>query len=337
MQACSCTHLPCLEQENGTCSGVTFDFVSASWTDSCEVLKMEPMPSHLDSAVELNRQLHASLQRKQEEISALKQRNAQLKELARQTEHYNITLDTSTVQAQESRVCASRCGCVRHPVGVRVTPRVCASRPGSACSYSPSASATPWRCMTPEHPLLSSLPANSELEGRPRAAWSKPPSMEDRPARDRARRHHTPSPNSTDSSWGDPGQTGVFCPPDAKRLKQNGAVHELDSEPALCHAQPFQHAPLQSRDEGPDRHPPPPGTDLVQLFGAFHGLQVMTTALPLGSDLSVDCRGEEGVCFKTSIRDHNTIRTMVFPHGKTFTSHTPDGGCRFLWVPLGTM
>lgn len=73
-----------------------------------------------------------------------------------------------------------------------------------------------------------------------------------------------------------------------------------------------------------------PGSETVQVFGSFHGLRVLKAAPSATSDL-----WKEGRCafFKTSIREHSTVRTRVFPHGKTFTSHTPDGGCRFLWIP----
>ncbi len=43
--------------------------------------------------VSLSLQLHATLRRKQEEISALKETNAQLRHLAKQTEHYATILD----------------------------------------------------------------------------------------------------------------------------------------------------------------------------------------------------------------------------------------------------
>lgn len=43
--------------------------------------------------VRLSPQLHATLRRKQEEISALKEMNAQLRSLAKQTEHYATLLD----------------------------------------------------------------------------------------------------------------------------------------------------------------------------------------------------------------------------------------------------
>ncbi len=41
----------------------------------------------------LSLQLHATLRRKQEEIFALKETNAQLRNLAKQTEHYATILD----------------------------------------------------------------------------------------------------------------------------------------------------------------------------------------------------------------------------------------------------
>lgn len=70
----------------------------------------------------------------------------------------------------------------------------------------------------------------------------------------------------------------------------------------------------------------------VNIFGAFHGLRVVTQTPSVISDLNMS--GNDGkVCFKTAIRDHSTVKTKVFPHGKAFTSHTPNGSCRFLWVP----
>lgn len=72
------------------------------------------------------------------------------------------------------------------------------------------------------------------------------------------------------------------------------------------------------------------GSEAVQVFGSFRGLRVLKAAPSATSDL-----WREGRCavFKTSIREHSTVRTRVFPHGKTFTSHTPNGGSRFLWIP----
>ncbi len=70
----------------------------------------------------------------------------------------------------------------------------------------------------------------------------------------------------------------------------------------------------------------------VNIFGAFHGLRVVTQSPSVISDLNMGV-DDRKVCFKTAIRDHSTVKTKVFPHGKAFTSHTPSGSCRFLWVP----
>lgn len=72
------------------------------------------------------------------------------------------------------------------------------------------------------------------------------------------------------------------------------------------------------------------GSETVQVFGSFRGLRILKATPSANSDPR-----REGRCafFKTSVREHSTVRTRVFPHGKTFTSHTPDGDCRFLWVP----
>ncbi|KAJ1209963.1 hypothetical protein NDU88_005332 [Pleurodeles waltl] len=69
----------------------------------------------------------------------------------------------------------------------------------------------------------------------------------------------------------------------------------------------------------------------ISLHGAFHGLQTCTGQRSLsmgGSALQ-----EEGMCFRTSIRDHCTMRTLAFPQGNAFTFRTPTGGYKFRWVP----
>ncbi|XP_076875914.1 multicilin [Brachyhypopomus gauderio] len=330
MQTCYYTHLPYLEQENGSYSGdessldITFDFASASWTEqpvrtaSSEAVALEAV--ELDSVLQLNRELHFSLQRKQEEISALKLENEHLKDQAKQT-HFNIILHAFTLQAEEASVCVS------HQDSAQTTR-----------SHKPGGMAAPW-CFTPsEQPRLSSLRTNIELEGGPHPAVS--PSTGAMLAGDRVRRqlwpsHHIPSPGLANSPWGeDPWQIDLSCSPDAKRLKFQQELHELASEQLQGQSQQDL---LQSTGEPSlSRTPPPPqlpSMDAVRVFGAFHGIQVVTATQPINSDLRADCREEEGVCFKTSIKEHSTIRTRVFPHGKTFTSHTPDGGCRFLWFP----
>ncbi|XP_061118126.1 multicilin [Conger conger] len=68
----------------------------------------------------------------------------------------------------------------------------------------------------------------------------------------------------------------------------------------------------------------------INMYGAFSRLQVNTSCCPVSASSSCS---EEGMCFRTSIRDHCTIRTLVFPQGRTFTSKVPSGGYRFRWVP----
>ncbi|XP_064164060.1 multicilin [Anguilla rostrata] len=68
----------------------------------------------------------------------------------------------------------------------------------------------------------------------------------------------------------------------------------------------------------------------INVCGAFRRLQVNTFCNPVSADSSCS---EEGMYFRTSIRDHCTIRTLVFPQGRTFTSKVHSGGYRFRWVP----
>ncbi|XP_015278701.1 PREDICTED: multicilin [Gekko japonicus] len=87
---------------------------------------------------------------------------------------------------------------------------------------------------------------------------------------------------------------------------------------------------LQSIDEnrGPKRPRGESGT--VHMYGAFHGLQTHNSCSSLdmsGSDL------EEGVSFRTSIKEHCNIRTLAFPQGNAFTFRTATGGYKFRWVP----
>ncbi|XP_068118228.1 multicilin [Hyperolius riggenbachi] len=68
----------------------------------------------------------------------------------------------------------------------------------------------------------------------------------------------------------------------------------------------------------------------IKMCGAFQGLKTSTgqTSLNLG-----DTDLEEDVSFKTSIKDHCTIRTLTFPQGNAFTIRTNGGGYKFRWVP----
>lgn len=70
--------------------------------------------------------------------------------------------------------------------------------------------------------------------------------------------------------------------------------------------------------------------ETINMYGSFNGLKTSTgcNAVNLsGSELDDD------VSFKTSIRDHCTIRTLAFPQGNAFTTRTPSGGFKFRWIP----
>ncbi|KAJ8005543.1 hypothetical protein DPEC_G00119040 [Dallia pectoralis] len=71
------------------------------------------------------------------------------------------------------------------------------------------------------------------------------------------------------------------------------------------------------------------------MFGAFQGLQTSrTTGASLADMKDIEAgvsRGDSS--FRTSIREHCTIRTQAFSHGHAFTSRTTQGGYRFRWVP----
>ncbi|KAF7700860.1 multicilin [Silurus meridionalis] len=233
----------------------------------------EPAEHYLDYAIERNRQLHICVQKKQEEISALKEKNAQLKELVKQAETYAAVLDVFTSQPEDTSDCLSD-----------FTPH----------SHSfPCAESPEWHFDTDLQPtwlesLLDHTPPEEEEE------WSHTILSE-----------HTNTgmkrqlwPSSTDS----PAES-----PDKKsRLDQE--VYEQSQHHSFGH----------------------PASEPVQVFGSFHGLHVLKATPSAKSD-----PWREGKCafFKISIRDHCTVQTRVFPHGKTFTSHAPDGGCRFLWIP----
>ncbi|KAM5194778.1 multicilin [Mantella aurantiaca] len=71
-------------------------------------------------------------------------------------------------------------------------------------------------------------------------------------------------------------------------------------------------------------------TSRIKMCGAFHGLKTSTGHSSLNL---CDTDLEEDVSFKTSIKDHSTIRTLAFPQGNAFTIRTNGGGYKFRWVP----
>ena len=79
----------------------------------------------------------------------------------------------------------------------------------------------------------------------------------------------------------------------------------------------------------------PQASDRVRMYGAFAGLQTSVAEGYGGAAVSADGTDSEGCdsSFRTSIQDHCTIKTQVFPHGHAFTSRTQTGGYRFRWVP----
>ncbi|XP_051923209.1 multicilin isoform X2 [Hippocampus zosterae] len=67
--------------------------------------------------------------------------------------------------------------------------------------------------------------------------------------------------------------------------------------------------------------------DTIPMYGSFSGLQ--TSICKDGSSNAE----EDASSFCTSVKEHDTIRTRVFPQGRAFTSGTHYGGFRFRWVP----
>lgn len=70
--------------------------------------------------------------------------------------------------------------------------------------------------------------------------------------------------------------------------------------------------------------------ETIRMHGAFSDLQ---TSISKDSSLTADGAAESIASFRTSVREHCTIKTQAFSHGHAFTSRTQQGGYRFLWVP----
>lgn len=70
------------------------------------------------------------------------------------------------------------------------------------------------------------------------------------------------------------------------------------------------------------------GSEVIRVHGAFSGLQTR---------FSKDGGGAEAEgnvwSFRTSVREHGTIRTQAFPQGQALTTRMQEGGYRFRWVP----
>ncbi|KAI4875216.1 hypothetical protein NFI96_010692 [Prochilodus magdalenae] len=228
----------------------------------------------------LSPQLHASLQRKQEEISALKEKNAQLKELAMQAEHYATILDPYSNGANHG------------PYSKGSNQELLSSHPDS-CAGGSSANR-----FVGGNQDLNRLRLNQDLQ-----LHSKQPSGQAQQSL------------ALEINLG------------PKRFKLDQDLLHLDSKDISSQTEQVN---LKTTEESPSNKTN--HTSMIQVYGAFHGLKVVMARPSMSTNIS-ECGEEEHVCFKTSIREHSTIKTNVFPHGKTFTSRTPEGNCRFLWVP----
>ncbi|XP_059507462.1 multicilin isoform X2 [Stegostoma tigrinum] len=70
--------------------------------------------------------------------------------------------------------------------------------------------------------------------------------------------------------------------------------------------------------------------ETINMYGTFNGLQTSIGCHKVSSDSN---ELDNDMSFKTSIRDHCTIRTLAFPQGNAFTTRTPNGGFKFRWIP----
>uniref|UniRef100_UPI00398E40CE multicilin n=1 Tax=Pristiophorus japonicus TaxID=55135 RepID=UPI00398E40CE len=70
--------------------------------------------------------------------------------------------------------------------------------------------------------------------------------------------------------------------------------------------------------------------ETINMYGSFNGLQ---TSMACNTASLSTSELENDMSFKTSIRNHCTIRTLAFPQGNAFTTRTPSGGFKFRWIP----
>ncbi|XP_034398489.1 multicilin [Cyclopterus lumpus] len=126
--------------------------------------------------------------------------------------------------------------------------------------------------------------------------------------------------------WGDQTSLG---PCKRQRLDEGYETEPSDSvEDMLRDISTRCNAVLHGANAG-DRPPREPET--IRMHGAFSGLQMSAAS---GSSVAHGAGAAESVSsFRTSVREHCTMRTRVFPHGRAFTSTTSQGGYRFRWVP----
>ncbi|XP_066567822.1 multicilin [Amia ocellicauda] len=195
----------------------------------------------LGDALEANNQLHVTLNRKQEEIATLQERNVQLKELANQAKHLASVLDKLMTQTNRT-----------------------------------------------DQPTAEPFQLKSGIKRR---------RLEDL---------YEPIPDCTEVD-------NIL-----KDItdKCNAVLHRDSKHPKL--QQETGHVNYSQE------------TEKINMYGAFNGLQTCTTRNSIAVESS---DMDEGMCFKTSIRDHCTIRTVAFPQGNAFTTRSPSGDYKFRWVP----
>ncbi|XP_030623768.1 LOW QUALITY PROTEIN: multicilin [Chanos chanos] len=323
MQACYYTQLPsCLLPDE--------QFISVDSSDVQRLGHEVHNQQNLDYALKLNRQLHVTLRQKQEEISALREKNAQLKELARQTQHYASILEALTPSAEE-------CSTLSHSQSVDQALSHPAHREQTDLQ-----SSAPKPCEKTD--WLSLVLSHTEQSDGLYTDPSDHPGTKTPHTNNSVKRlfQGVISDSSDTSDGGGDGEKISMSPKrDTKRPKLDPELFQLDLEQLNQITEQAERDPVQSdcnalvnqQDQNGAHSSTGQSTVNVNLCGSLHGLNVVTATSPINSGYT-ECTGSgTGMCFKTSIRDHSTVRTQVFPNGRTFTSHTPNGGCRFLWIP----
>ncbi|XP_051541553.1 multicilin-like [Myxocyprinus asiaticus] len=325
MQTCFYTHLPYLmdyaaDPVNKIYTGDLLDFSADTHLPPLEF----PDDRDLNTSLELSRQLHATLRRKQEEISALRDKNTQLRKLATQAERCATILDALTTLSQRDSL-------------LHFTPL-------RTLSQKTHAESTEGHSTGSEHSLFSlltqeeqsdhsytaltdstSTETHSPTSGVKRQLWS---SWHDLLSEDADGSTHRDDAEDTSLNW----QSG------SKRPRLDDELVELNLEHLKSQLDQDEWAPQQLTEDSAltqslEVSSEGPIAERVNIFGAFHGLHVVAETPSVKSGLNTSGDREKGICFKISIREHSTVRTKVFPHGKAFTSRTPSGSCRFLWVP----
>ncbi|XP_067289530.1 multicilin isoform X2 [Pseudorasbora parva] len=304
MQTCFYTPRSYFMQDNAASPAIQssnedllLDFATGQW-QSLEVSE------HTDLSLELNRQLHATLRRKQEEISALRETNAQLRNLAKHTEHYTTLLDVLTTSFQ------------RDTLYMPVRPTEDDSSEHSWISL-----------LTQEEP---SDPSSTALTNSTTTDTQSPTSGVKR---------------QLWSSWDellceDAEDSSLSYPSGSKQLRLDNELVQVDLEHLKAQLDQDERAPQQliedlvlTQNQSLEMSSEGLIAQRKNIFGAFNGLQVVTDTPSIKSELNMNSDDGKCVCFKTAIRDHSTVKTKVFSHGRAFTSHSPSGSCRFLWVP----